>query len=327
MGTVAIVGSGLAGLSAGRTLQGQGHRVSLFEKSRGTGGRMVSKRTPWGSLDMGAQYFTARHPRFIDELGIWQALDIAEEWLVTPYQLSLDQLHPSPDVTSRYVGKPHMSMITRRLSDSLEVHFNEQIVCCHHREQQWWLETAEGEARGPFDGLLITTPPPQAVPLLHASPRLALAARQVMMLPCWAVGLVFDQPLDTQIQAAFVTDDCLEWLAQDSSKPQRMDKPQCWVMHATSDWSQEFMEAEPEDVTAMLSERFFELLRLPQQEPVHSLAHRWRFARPAESHGSRILFDSPLRLGAGGDWSHGGRLEGAYLAGLDLAERMLAQLD
>ncbi|WP_341503040.1 FAD-dependent oxidoreductase [Gallaecimonas sp. GXIMD4217] len=314
-------------MSAGRLLHGQGHQVSLFEKSRGTGGRMVSRRTPWGSFDLGAQYFTARHPRFIDELGNWQALGIAGEWHMTPYQLSLDQLHPSPDVTSRFVGQPHMSVITRRLADSLEVHFNEQIVACHVRDQRWWLETVQGEARGPFDGLLVTTPAQQSVPLLQASPRLALAARQVKMLPCWAVGLAFAEPLDTIIKAAFVTDDCLEWLAEDSSKPQRMSHPQCWVLHATSEWSREFMEAEPEDVVSMLGERFFELLRLTPTEPMAGFAHRWRFARPAESHGSRILFDTSLKLGAGGDWSHGGRMEGAYLAGLDLAERMLQQLD
>src|SRR3982751_5969019 len=61
---IAIIGTGIAGLSAAQALQAAGHSVHLFDKSRGSGGRMSSKRSDAGALDMGAQYFTARDRRF-----------------------------------------------------------------------------------------------------------------------------------------------------------------------------------------------------------------------------------------------------------------------
>ena len=61
---IAIIGTGIAGLSAARALRDAGHVVQLFDKSRGSGGRMSSKRSDAGALDMGAQYFTARDRRF-----------------------------------------------------------------------------------------------------------------------------------------------------------------------------------------------------------------------------------------------------------------------
>lgn len=61
---IAIVGSGMAGLSAALLLQEQNHEVTIFEKSRGPGGRMAAKRVAGGSVDIGAQYFTIRNPAF-----------------------------------------------------------------------------------------------------------------------------------------------------------------------------------------------------------------------------------------------------------------------
>jgi renalase len=60
---IAIIGTGIAGLSAAQALTETGHTVHLFDKSRGSGGRMSSKRSDAGSLDLGAQYFTARDRR------------------------------------------------------------------------------------------------------------------------------------------------------------------------------------------------------------------------------------------------------------------------
>ena len=60
----AIVGAGMAGIACARTLVQAGHRVTLFEKSAGIGGRMSTRRSQFGTFDHGAQYFTVRDARF-----------------------------------------------------------------------------------------------------------------------------------------------------------------------------------------------------------------------------------------------------------------------
>ena len=42
---IAVIGAGMAGLSAAGALAQAGHEIVLFDKSRGSGGRMSSKRT------------------------------------------------------------------------------------------------------------------------------------------------------------------------------------------------------------------------------------------------------------------------------------------
>ncbi len=64
MKKIAVLGAGLTGASAAASLVQQGHQVTVFDKGRAAGGRMSSKRTEQGYLDMGAQYFTARSDAF-----------------------------------------------------------------------------------------------------------------------------------------------------------------------------------------------------------------------------------------------------------------------
>ena len=46
----AIIGAGIAGITCARTLAQAGHQVTVFEKSRGPGGRMSTRTTPFGGF-------------------------------------------------------------------------------------------------------------------------------------------------------------------------------------------------------------------------------------------------------------------------------------
>src|SRR5579862_200717 len=54
-GTVAIIGAGMAGLAAARTLTAAGCRVVIYEQSKAVGGRVATRRIEGCILDHGAQ--------------------------------------------------------------------------------------------------------------------------------------------------------------------------------------------------------------------------------------------------------------------------------
>ena len=323
---IAIIGTGIAGLSAARALKDAGHVVQLFDKSRGSGGRMSSKRSEAGTLDLGAQYFTARDRRFVDEVQRWQANGWVAEWEPQLYNCQSGQLSPSPDEQTRWVGTPRMSAITRALLDDLPVEFGCRITEVFQGQQHWNLLDADGGNHGPFSHVIIATPAHQATALLAAAPKLASTAAGVKMDPTWAIALAFDTPLDTPMEGCFIQDSPLDWLARNRSKPGRDATPDTWILHATSAWSKQHLDLPKEAIIELLHGAFAELLHCSMPAPSFSLAHRWLYARPAGSHEWGVLADADLGLYVCGDWCLSGRVEGAWLSGQEAARRLIEHL-
>jgi predicted NAD/FAD-dependent oxidoreductase len=71
---------------------------------------------------------------------------------------------------------------------------------------------------------------------------------------------------------------------------------------------------------------FSEAVGRPLPPTLTAATHRWRYALPDPPLDTPCLFDAEARLGAGGDWCGGPRVEGAFLSGRALAERVLALL-
>ena len=112
MNRVAVIGAGLCGATAAAKLLQSGYQVSVFDKGRAVGGRMSSKRTEAGYLDMGAQYFTARSETFQRQVQSWLDAGCVEVWDCNTASLTQDDgppaLDSSPDQQLRYIGTPSM---------------------------------------------------------------------------------------------------------------------------------------------------------------------------------------------------------------------------
>lgn len=203
---------------------------------------MASKRSDAGSLDLGAQYFTARDRRFAETVRQWQAGGWVDQWTPTLFQSRDGQLSPSADEQLRWVGTPTMSAITRGLLGEMPVTFSCRITEVFRGEQYWTLVDATGASHGPFSHVVIALPAPQAAALLSGAPKLAAVAASVAMEPTWAVALGFATPLGTALEGCFVQDDALDWIARNRSKPGRDGALDTWVLHATSSWSRQHLD-------------------------------------------------------------------------------------
>jgi predicted NAD/FAD-dependent oxidoreductase len=320
---IAVIGAGLAGLSAARTLQGAGHALVVFDKGRAPSGRLATRRSDGQTFDHGAQYFTARDEGFRLELASWISEGVAAEWTGRIGTLEAGATRPSSGETRRYVGVPSMSAIGRHLARGLTVRSEVRVADIEPADGEWSVRVEGGEGLGRFETVLVTAPAPQAVPLLRACPALADAARQARLRPCWAVLARWPDPLDVPLDGAFVEHPALRWAARNSSKPGR-PPGETWVLHARPEWSEAHLEDEPGAVTTRLLAAFAEAVGRPLAPPAFQDAHRWRFALPDPALESPCLYDPEARLGAAGDWCGGPRVEGAVLSGLALARTVLA---
>jgi predicted NAD/FAD-dependent oxidoreductase len=189
---IAIVGAGISGLTAARLLHDQGHRVVVFEKSRGPGGRAATRRMDDLEFDRGAQYFTARDAEFRRVVVAWREHGLVEIWQGRIGRVSRGRLEPSTGSQERIVGVPGMSAIGKHLAADLSVRAAIQVASPQRIEGRWRLRSATGEALGNFDLVILAVPAPQAQTLLLPSaPGFAAQAGAVVYSTAWALMLAF----------------------------------------------------------------------------------------------------------------------------------------
>lgn len=325
--TVAVIGAGLSGLICARTLHDHGLDVTVFEKSRGVGGRMATRRTTEGpAFDHGAQYFTVRDERFERYVNSWIQDAVVAPWLGRIVTLTNGRVETKAQTTPRFVGRPGMSAVCRHLATDLNVRSRVQARPPERSGGLWHLSDQDGGDLGAFDYVITSAPAPQSAELLRAAPQLAHRAQATAMRGCWAAMVAFDEPVEVDFDGAFVHDSPLSWIARDSSKPGRGGSGECWVLHASAEWTATRIDANSEDVLPKLIDAFWQATAARRVRHRLGIAHRWRYAIPPEPLDSRSLFDPQLRIGACGDWCSGPRVEGAFLSGMSLAGQVLARV-
>ncbi len=306
---IAIVGAGMAGLSCADALITIGHEVDLFDKGRGPGGRMSTRRieTPIGpvALDHGAQYFTARGKGFLDQVDRWVAQGHAAPWHL-----------PANDA---WVGIPTMSGIIRAMAAGHRVRWGCQIVRIDRQNGHWTL-SSDAESHGGYHAIMLAVPAEQATAFLSLHD--FEMARQSMLArsqPCWTAMFVLRAPL-SNARDIVRNEGLIAWASRTNSKPERQG-PESWVVQARSDWSKDHIEDEPERVATTLLESLSSVLGEPLRDMAFATAHRWRYAMSGGL-GLGALWNAELGLGACGDWLLGPRVECAWNSGRDLAGRI-----
>ncbi len=330
---IAVVGGGIAGAACARSLSRAGHAVEVFDKSRGPGGRLATRRLEWTDdagrscttrLDHGALQLTARSGAF----GAFVADGVREGWLTewrpTPAAGSL----PLEDDGPRYLPAPEGPAVCRALLSGIAAHWSFAVDGLYQGPRGWQLLSGGEPHAAIFDAVVLALPPAQAAPLLgphrHDWARHAALAP---MDPCWTLMGISDEPapaVDWDI--ARPPAGPLAWVLRSDARPGRERLPgrASWVLHARANWSRRHLERPATWVQQQMQAALTEWLGR-SVDWQHCVTHRWRYALPSARNAPTApscWWDDVLGLGVCGDFLGGTGVEGAWLSGEALAREI-----
>ena len=320
---IAVIGGGLSGLFAARTLRDHGHHVQVFEKTDRPGGRIATQTDSKYAFDTGAQYFTVRDERLKRYVQSWQMDGTVQPWEGNVQVIKKGRLSDEKRVTERWVGVPAMDAIPAHLAAAVEIELNVTVASVTKNNGRWKLIDQHNLAYEPYDVVIVAVSPPRATDCLRSSPELLKRVAEVKMKPCLAVMAAFEKPLDLPFDAAFIHQSPVRWAARNNSKPRR-PAPECWVFHANDEWSQTLYNRK-DDKTAgrSLPVSFFESIGQTFIEPIYQHTRYWRAAAAVNPLNVGCLWDAELNIGVCGDWCQMSRVEGAALSGMAMAGKIL----
>jgi len=321
---ISIIGAGISGLTVAKELS-KLNEVTIFDKARGVGGRMATKRIDDYHFDHGAQFFTAKSQEFKDFCNKAKNDKIIEEWNIDfveiignkiskKYQFNNDKPH--------FVAKPQMNNLCKYIAQDLNILLGKQVKSINFDDKKWSLKTTEDEIFNNFDYLILAIPSHQVINLLPKNFKYLDIISSIRMSGCFTLMLGFKEKLSIEFGAALVKESNISWISVNSSKPER-PKGFSLIVNSSNKWADENIEEELE----IIKEKMITSLRQIIDFDISNLScqniHRWRYANATLRTGDKSLFDPNLNLGVCGDWLISGRVENAFLSGLDLYKNII----
>jgi hypothetical protein len=327
MKNIAIIGAGLSGLIAARQLANVAN-VKIFEKSKGVGGRIATRRSGPYSFDHGAQFFTPKTPLFKEFLEPIILQGHVKHWdgnfaeIINRKIILKRKWDESPP---HYVGAPSMNSFAKQLSIGADIQKNTLITSVTRENHLWQISDANGKLLGEYDWVLVSTPPNQALQLLPQFLSLDSKLITRRMQSCFSLMLGFSGDLALPFDAAVPLGEDISWISVNSSKPDR-GQAYCLLIHSTNDWADQHFENDRNVVLKHLVEETSCILDRDINSAAHKTLHGWRFANIARQEEKNYFLDANHNLAMCGDWFIKGRVEAAFTSGYKAARAIEAIL-
>ncbi|MBS1706126.1 MAG: FAD-dependent oxidoreductase [Armatimonadetes bacterium] len=321
---IAIIGSGLAGLGAARTLREAGHHVVIFEKSRGVGGRLATRRIGDFTFDTGATTLTPR----TSELARLMTADLDTSDLVKVerpiYAMEYGRIAPGDPSRlreTRYAYRSGVTKLPKLLSDGIELRLDTQIGALSATDNAVQIG---GEL---FDYAVLTAPAAQTGFLLTTAGE-ARPLGSVVYRKCLSVLLGFGTP-NPEVPFFAVIDPAqrnpIVWISIESIKTDcRAPKGKsAMVVQMNRDYSNDHFEVSDDrliqDALSGVSRLFGSQFSAAEVADVK----RWRYSQPEMTVSFEAVNPKGARILVAGDSIAGGRAELAYDSGITAAKRIL----
>jgi renalase len=315
---IAVIGAGIAGLTVAQKLTNKGFLVDIFDKGRNVGGRMSSRRSEWGYLDHGVQYFTIKNSLFQDFIA--QNKEIVKLWIGKFARWQNSELIAIELENPRYVPTVAMNNLCKNMATGLNIKLETRILFLE-KNQTWTLIDENEQQYSNYDYVIITAPPVQTIDLLAHHTTFTESIKELKMFACYSLMLIPENKIDLGFDGIEFQHPILGWIAFNDSKPLRGEKGGI-IIQSNFTWAEEILEKTRDSVGKTLKEATEEALNIRFNNSLYESVHLWRYAIPQQTNDQGYYLDTSNKIGVCGDWCLSGKVESAFLSGYFLAKEI-----
>jgi renalase len=312
----AVVGGGISGVACAIALQERGAEVRLIERGHRLGGRMASRTlrgtgTPFDGrvADIGASYFTAADPAFVEVVEQLVERGVVRPWTNAFHVADSTGIHGVTAGPMRYAAPGGLRSVVEVLGEAVVPELGHEVEAVAVTPDGVLVDGAG------LDAVAVCAPHPQAARVVEDLP-----ASPVTWEPVIAVTCVFAERSWIELDGVFVNDDpVLTWIADDGSR--RGDDAPVLVAHVNPVLAARHLDdpAAVAPVAVAAVQRVLATAAYPEWVD----CHRWTFAKPLVGREEPYWLHEGGRLGLAGDaWAGGPRVEAAWLSGRALGLAM-----
>jgi renalase len=329
MKKIAIIGSGLSAMTLAYYLKDKAE-LTIFEKARGVGGRMATRRAEPFFFDHGAQFFSIKTAEFKKFISSYIEKGVVKEWHAR--FVEFDNI----DIVSKrlwnsnnphYVAVPGMSELIKSLSVDLDLNIkiNTKINKIISYKTKWNLEDDNNEIYQEFDWVISTAPAEQTVSLMPNICNFLDKITLIKMQACFSLMLGMSSELSLDFDAALIRNADISWVSVNNTKPGRNNR-YCLLVNSTNKWAEKHIDQDKKYILDYLIAETAKIIKFDPNLIEHQDVHAWRYANASKRYGEEYFLDENTRLASCGDWCIQGRVESAFTSAFRLSDALLKYL-
>lgn len=337
---IGIIGAGLSGLTAGRILAKAGHEVTIFEKSKGYGGRMATRyagKDLAAKMDHGLSYFGVKSDAFRKFTA-----ELLDEKLIQPWgdkfvgydgDKMLDSV-PNHASEALYTSTGGMNKIGKYLGRWVDIQTETKVGGLTYfgtnrsKKRSWMMNLTSSDTFG-ADAVIVALPAPQAYGIIASTVdetnilKIVREIDEVSYRPAFSLMVGYGSQEIPEWQGIVCKNSSLEFISNENLK---RDTPETsFVVHASESFTKENRNGDEETVSNKMLNEFAEIAGGWAASPEWHQLHFWRYSRPKKIINKPYLEledeDAPLALV--GDYLNGDTVDNAYQSGYTLAKDWL----
>tara|TARA_B100000674_G_scaffold245108_1_gene201962 strand:- start:1841 stop:2806 length:966 start_codon:yes stop_codon:yes gene_type:complete len=310
--TVSIIGTGLSSIfSCLRISEALSVRIQVFDKARGLGGRLATRRADGGRFDHGAQYMK------INEISNLKEIE----------KLINNNIITNNGESERFFSPTGMTNIAKFLLKDFDIKKEHKLLSIN-KDKGHYILNFENNETIPTDDIILTCPMPQTIEILSNSDidydyDALNELKQLEYHPCIVVMiksknklLNLNKELGSELDFKNIS-----WVGDNYIK-KVSEIENFYTVQCSPKFSLEHFDLEYEEINQILNKNLKDIFGSNYEVMSN---HKWRYSIPKNFYqkDSSLILDSSGFIGICGDIFTNGKVDGAIKSGISMAEKYI----